>query len=205
MFKVAQKQNGSALVVVIIILVVAVVGALGFVVWNNYFVPKKSEATESTASNQGETKNTPAVATQTYDTGSYSFQYPKDGWVLIEEQFGTDPTKVPYVKTANWAQAGPGLAAGGEVSVSVTTATQTLAQMKDNAANNNGGGKDLVDTQVGGVAAFSYDSGYEGWHYFTIFINKGLVYQITYRYGENDQPETYIDGYKEIVSSFTFK
>jgi hypothetical protein len=37
MIKNYQKQSGSALVVVIVIAVVAILGALGYVIWNNFF------------------------------------------------------------------------------------------------------------------------------------------------------------------------
>lgn len=58
-----QSQTGSAHVVVTGVLVVALLGALGFIFWQN-FVAKKSVATTTTASTQATTQSaaTPAAA-----------------------------------------------------------------------------------------------------------------------------------------------
>ena len=45
MIKNSQNQIGSAHIVIIVILVLAIIAALGYVVWNNYLVPKDNQPT----------------------------------------------------------------------------------------------------------------------------------------------------------------
>ena len=45
----SRKQEGSALVVVIVIIAVAVLGTLGYVVWNNFIAPKNAPSEEQKA------------------------------------------------------------------------------------------------------------------------------------------------------------
>ena len=206
MIKHSQKQTGSTLIIVVIILAVAIVAGLGFVFWNKY-ASKPAETAQTTVPTEGQEQAEAVETTQTYQNSTYAFRYPKDGWVASEVQNGTgdDVETSTTVRTANWAQQGPVLGAGADVSIYSTAARQTLAEMKSGAITNSGGGKDVVDTQVAGLPAFSYNSTYEGVHYFTVFIKDNLVYTIVYRYAEDGQPDTYIAGYNEVVSSLSFK
>jgi hypothetical protein len=59
MVKNSSSQNGSAFVVIIIILVVAIVGALGFVVWQNYI--KQDNVMQSSKTDQSKEPNSIVV------------------------------------------------------------------------------------------------------------------------------------------------
>jgi cytoskeletal protein RodZ len=61
-----QNQNGSAFVVVIIILVVAIIGALGFVVWQNYLQPKANPG-----SSQADTNKSNGTSPESQQTNKY--------------------------------------------------------------------------------------------------------------------------------------
>jgi hypothetical protein len=86
MVKQSQRQTGSAHIVIIVILVLVILGALGFVYWQN-FIRKDSvvEPMKTPSSSQATTKS---VTYKTYTTDVYnvSFQYPDD-WTL------SDPVK----------------------------------------------------------------------------------------------------------------
>jgi nitrate reductase NapE component len=48
----SRKQQGNALVVVVIILTVAIIGALGYVVWNNFIAQKVNQSTPETSQSE---------------------------------------------------------------------------------------------------------------------------------------------------------
>ncbi|MGV9001337.1 MAG: hypothetical protein ACOH18_00050 [Candidatus Saccharimonadaceae bacterium] len=84
MIKHSQKQNGSTLVVVIIILVVAVIGALGFIFWQNFI---KNTPDTSVVSGTSDTASAdPYKDWNTYESANnkYSIKYPKD-WIALKD------------------------------------------------------------------------------------------------------------------------
>lgn len=63
-----QKQSGSVHLIITIILVLALLGALGFIFWQNFINKKDSTSTTATASSQAATNTAPAsAATPTND------------------------------------------------------------------------------------------------------------------------------------------
>jgi len=82
MIKNPQTQQGSAHVVIIVILVVALIGALGFVFWQNFI--KKDEVTQSTQS-QTSTQQDVSPATKEFKSQEHNitFSYPGD-WSVVE-------------------------------------------------------------------------------------------------------------------------
>lgn len=89
MIKTSRNQDGSALVVTVIILVIALIGALGFVIWNN--------VTSKEAVNTQETSNTTNKVDvyegwNTYESNEnrYSIKYPKD-WIALKETVQDGP------------------------------------------------------------------------------------------------------------------
>ncbi len=96
MIKNSHNQNGSAHVVIIIILVVALIGALGFIFWQNFF---KNDATSTTSVATEEVEVAPETNEYagwgTYESvrDGYSIKYPQN-WVVIKE---TDQDG-PYIR-----------------------------------------------------------------------------------------------------------
>lgn len=79
------SQKGSAHVIIVVILVVALLGALGFVFWQN-FIQKDTETKPVTQSNTH--KDVPKQVTyKTYQTDKHpiSFKYP-DSWTVKNEK-----------------------------------------------------------------------------------------------------------------------
>jgi len=185
----SQKQTRSVLAVGGVVIVIALAGTLGFALLGRDTTQKASETTQPISDQS-----------QVYETSTYSFQPPKDGWALSETKYdtGSNDGIVPTAKTTS------GVGIEAEVSVYVTATTQKLAELKNEIVTG-GDAQNVLDTEVGGVPAFSYISSFEGMRYHTVFIKGNFVYDIIYRYSDDAQRDKYIDGYNDIVSSFSFK
>jgi len=73
------KQSGSAHVIIIVVLVVALLGALGFVFYQNFIAKKPTETT--IAKQETESSATLPTARLTFNDVAYNFSYPTD-WVV---------------------------------------------------------------------------------------------------------------------------
>lgn len=210
MNKSLHRQSGSAHIVIIIILVVAILGALGFVFWQNFLQPKATpQVITSETSAQTQEKPSPAATDyESYSNAEYSFSYPKDGWTVKEaEDTGTDSGIItPTVYSGDYAQQGMTLDAGALVGVyaSVTTNTfdEEFTSIKESETTF--GLKDIKKTTINGETAITYNSGYEGPRYHTVFIKNGKVYDIVYQYASTKSASVHMDTYELITSSFKF-
>jgi len=203
-----NKQQGSAHVIVVVILVVALLGALGFIFWQNFLkkdeVAKQSETTKTTDVPKTEAEKEPA--TKTYEATAYSFEYPADGWVadLSTSDGSYGSVDAPTVKTLDYvANIGMGVDSGAYVAVYAGAPNSTLAEMKQNVIETFNA-TEVKDTTVDGVPALSYRNDYEGTRYVTYVIKNNTSYQIQYQYGGTD-PSVYRTGYDTVVKSFKFK
>lgn len=99
MIKNSQRQIGSAHLVIVITLVVALIGALGFIFWQN-FVKTETDTSESVTTKEiEESSETDKYADWgTYESvrDGYSIKYPKD-WIIIKE---TDQDG-PYIRNVD--------------------------------------------------------------------------------------------------------
>lgn len=85
-------QKGSAHVVIVIVLVAALLGALGFIFWQNFM--KEKPATDQTSTNKTET--TPKLLTASFNEGfkaNTSFSYPEN-WTLERSVTGSFPVNL---------------------------------------------------------------------------------------------------------------
>lgn len=84
MIKTSLNQKGSAHVVIIVILVVALIGALGFVFWQNFMKnDTASNADKSVDTSKNENKPKDDALTYRNDVIGIEFTYPKD-WIKVE-------------------------------------------------------------------------------------------------------------------------
>lgn len=91
--------KGSAHVIIVSILVVALIGALGFIFWQNFIVKKDSSNTSSTSNSQTahtETETEKSVASKTLSmtdvfSNGLSLNYPENWNVVHEPVQGTNP------------------------------------------------------------------------------------------------------------------
>jgi hypothetical protein len=98
--KTEHKQSGSAHVVIVVVLVVALLGALGFIFYQNFIAKKDasdSVATQPDSVTQAtsEVTTTTAVSKKEYCTAieKLCFNYPEDWSVSATQEIGTlDPT-----------------------------------------------------------------------------------------------------------------
>ena len=104
MIKNSQRQDGSALVVIIIIVVALLLGALGYVAWNNFFVPKNQigntdEKTDTTDYSQVN------VEYKTVKINDHTFRYPlnkNNEKVIIISDNSTPALQVSYGPIRNY-------------------------------------------------------------------------------------------------------
>jgi uncharacterized protein YpmB len=93
-----KKQTGNIQVIVLVVIAIAILGAVGFLFWKNFY-SKKPVAVSSAKTNTRvqENKQTPRVnqapgsyiGWQTYSSslGKYSLKYPQ-GWTYVEAKAG---------------------------------------------------------------------------------------------------------------------
>ena len=205
-----NKQQGSAHVIVAGVLAAGLLGALGFIFWQN-FVNKDEVVKQADTAKVAEEKPTEEkkADTKQYNGDAYSFEYPADGWLVVENRNDYDPTNPanPEVRTTDYSPSvGIGIDAGAKVSVYSHTHTygSSLEEDKQNTMRSLPSMENIKDTVVDGVPAYSYTSGYEGYRYITSVIRNGIYYQIVYQYAGDDQ-SVHRDGYDTVVESFKFK
>lgn len=84
-----NSQSGGAHLFIIIVLTIALIGLLGFVIWNNFISPKKTVVEKVTPVATVKKETTPISPTNSWKTyaneviGIASFKYPSD-WVAAE-------------------------------------------------------------------------------------------------------------------------
>ncbi len=81
-----QKQSGSAHLIITVILVVALLGALGFIFWQNFINKKDSTATTTTTTTTTATSTTPAATMPVNDNlviSQWGVTVPAKGFILI--------------------------------------------------------------------------------------------------------------------------
>ncbi|OYX42403.1 hypothetical protein B7Y94_03415, partial [Candidatus Saccharibacteria bacterium 32-49-12] len=95
-----RNQNGSIEVIAIVILVLALVGALGYIVWQKFYY-EKAPATEQVVSPDKDIDNESTVlpTVKEYANGELSFEYPSTGWVIDETRYGVDDPLTPELKS----------------------------------------------------------------------------------------------------------
>jgi len=101
----SQKQTGSALIVVVIIAVVVVIGALGFIFWQNHM--DKTANTPVAPNTTDSTTVDPYKDWATYEspTGKYKIKYPKD-WLALKETVQDGPYIRNFDPTSKQPQGG---------------------------------------------------------------------------------------------------
>lgn len=205
-----KTQKGSAHVVIVIVLVVALLGALGFIFWQNFVKPDEATKTEDSKTVKSVAGNdSPKDADLTaYQGVGYEFDYPSEDWIVKEIQYNYDnngPTTTE-VRTKDYKPAmGMGIDAGAVISINTLKNDErsTPEDAKQNAIMYTNA-TEVEDKTVAGSPAVSYFSAYEGERYVTSVFKDNLIYQITYQYA-GDGSFAYASAYDTIVESFRFK
>jgi len=162
MIKNSLRQKGSAHVVIIVILVLALIGALGFILWQNFI----KDSSRDTVVEQVETNNAQVETTQndnkTYDDSELTFEYPATGWNLVDT---SGPDDIARLETDNYTPSiGMGLDAG---------ASLLLYRTNQQEVPSFPGVKDVEEINVDGNKGFKYLVEYEGYRinaFFTVGI-----------------------------------
>ncbi len=204
-----NKQQGSAHVILVVLLVVSLLGALGFIFWQNFIrkdeLVKQAETVKATEQPKVEEKQ---HVTDQYVSDAYTFEYLADGWVVSEVPDESEMSGIPTpeVKTLNYAAAtGMGIDAGALVAVYATLSTSSWEEERQNRITNYPGGEDFKDVTLGGLPAISFSSGYEGDRYLVYTKKDDMSYTVVYRHADTIDQSVYRLGYDTIVESFKFK
>jgi hypothetical protein len=100
MLQYSQKQQGNALVVVVIILTVAIIGALGYVLYQN-FIPKGEQTNTTTNQTPNQQETVPLTKEFQSQVHNITFSYPIDWSVVEEVRSNTDEWYASTVKVLN--------------------------------------------------------------------------------------------------------
>src|SRR3990167_2960838 len=160
MLKNPHKHNKSAHVLITIILLI-VTGALGYVVWNNFFAPKKEQATPEVGhitKKDNENIEPAKLENQEYSNNELSFLYPSS-WSEVGVVDGAD--EIVRIKSNDYKQSiGMGLDDGAELTVNYTNQQEVP---------NFPGIKDIREIKVDGFKGYRYSIEYEGYHLKALF------------------------------------
>ena len=206
-----KTKRGDAHAIIIIVLVVVIIGLLGFVIWQNYLAPKDDEGKKDAAASKTDSasKSDPVEKkeTKTYDGLVVSFEYPVSGWRVDEVSYGEDTQRTPELKTEDYVQFGMGIKSGAIITVHVenrkTTTDDEYRKVYAEVYNQNADEPKVA--KVNGTPVITYNSGYEGMRYHSIFVQNGKVVDVVYRYHDDGQASEYMNVYDAVVSSLVIK
>lgn len=206
-----KAQKGSVHIIIVIVLVVALLGALGYIAWQNFSKEDTHQATaQMTETTKDADKNSTAKpdeqpAQSTYKNGAYTFNYLTDGWTLDEERFGDSAPLTPQLKTADYEQAAMGVDKGAIITVYAYDETTTIDKKYAEVSSKSSGyaAEDVQKKTLNGVQAVSYHSAYEGIRYHTVFVGNNKVYDVVYMYESGGNASTHMDAYDHVTASFT--
>ncbi|MFZ1301699.1 MAG: hypothetical protein WAQ27_03980 [Candidatus Microsaccharimonas sp.] len=102
-----RNQNGNALVVVVIILAIAIIGVLGFVLWQKLTTKEDPAQVQNTSSNTSQDEATKKYKTAQIDSTfpvGLSWTYPED-WTITSE--GNGPTEPSETTTQKFTLTSP--------------------------------------------------------------------------------------------------
>jgi amino acid transporter len=195
----SRQQGSTAHIIIAIVLVVLLLGALGFIFWQNFINNPNPSQTESTTDVETGNDDQP----NTYETAEYSFTHP-ESWTLVEETNVVDSSTYPSVQTADYAQTGMGLDAGAMVSVFISTTFghETVDEYAEEMQKLPSV-SDVHEITIDGIDAYQGRTDYEGLRWWTIAMKNGKVYNIQYDFAEGKEG-VYRSGYDMIVESFRF-
>lgn len=97
-----QSQSGSAHFIVIFILVIALLGALGFVFWQNFIQTKTTEnKTSSTSTSSTESSNEVVDNTKYFSIAQWDIKGVYDGQYKLEYQLKTNVDSLQYIQLSS--------------------------------------------------------------------------------------------------------
>jgi cytoskeletal protein RodZ len=195
-------QTGSVHTVLVIGLVVSLMGALGFIFWQNFIQAKPISSEAVTNPTQlDSTKqevSEPKKATETYDTKEFTFEYSSEGW---QKQEKDNPNELARIETTDFKPSiGMGLESGAQLAVS-TTAQQEVPMLA--------GVTNVEEIRISGLKGYRYQIEYEGFRLQAIFTDTRSTdaaknYSITMETVESATPEE-IEAFELVLSTLKVK
>ena len=166
-----NTQKGFAHAVLLIGLLIALIGALGFIFWQN-FIHKEPEESQTSVvgKNHPESKvenNTPVVSNNVFDSDQLSFDYPNE-WQEKKDQYSES---VARIESNDFERSvGMGLESGSDLVIEETTQKNP----PQGAGINN-----IEEIHVDGKKAYRYEIEYEGYRLQAIVPSSEVNYLVT--------------------------
>ncbi len=165
-----KKQHGFAHAVLIIGMAVALLGALGFIFWQNFIYQEPATQAEvikpNTTKNEAEDADT--NTNKTFSSNELSFEYPSN-WVEKKDQYNDYPARI---ETDDFERnVGMGLKTGAELIIDRTT--------EDIAPPQGMGVINAEEIQLPVGTGYKYEIRYEGYWLQAKFVSKGPKYIVT--------------------------
>lgn len=194
-------QNGFAHAFLIMGLVVALVGALGFVFWQNFIYQEPTKTELVTTTDTSKPAEASEATTSIFRGKGFSFEYPSEGW-KAGEMSKVDPSV--DVKSADYKENGYMDFTGAVVNVSVVASSLSVDQDIETTNKSSAGYSDFKKfTTDKGDKAYTYKMSYEGTRYGTSIFHGDRKYTVVYEHGSGSY-DTYAKGYDAIVSTLSF-
>lgn len=197
----SQYKKGNVLVVIIVVIAIAIVGLLGYIVWQNFFNKPATTAKETATSTE---QVEPEPATKTYDGSDYTTKY-FDTW-KVKDQTNPDGPTTTFTSPDYTPAMEVGAETGATVTISRTASTgDLLVYVKEFLTQVNKPEDGYFQLEVAGQVAYSYFYTSEGaTFYHTIFNYKGNNYLFVYQ-PAFQKAATYQSAFDSILSNFTLK
>lgn len=199
-----KSQSGSAHLIIIIVLALALIGTLGFVVWQNFI--NKNEASQQKSEKSGGTTTTKdtsfLVSVTNNNSKTVSFSYPSD-WNVAESFInGVSLKSSDFTSDSGNRSISNGSVlyiSGDPHNLTQTDSEANLLSYASGAANGEPDSKEFINVDGQKAIKFTF-SGTENNNSFleVIFIKDGVKYTLEQEYKINsDNP------YPELMSTVT--
>lgn len=195
----SQYKKGNVLVVIIVVIAVAIVGLLGYIVWQNFF--NKPADTKETAVSTEPVIQRPA--TKAYQGDGYTTAY-LDTWTLSEKK-NPDGPSITFTSPDYKAAMEVGAETGATVTINITPSTGDPVDYVKEFLPQVGKDPEAYGTiDVAGQTAYTFNYLAEGADFYHTILNyKGSNYLFVYQPAP-DQADTYRDGITAVLDNFKF-
>lgn len=203
-----KEQVGSAHVIVIFVLIIALLGALGFVFYQNFIKEQSNSKTDDHSVVKTD-------QTKVYSDDSFSFNYPSDGWAIMSgiDEVGGPGSGDRYISMTTdilvdgGSYTGP--TTGANISIHDTTSQYSgntwSWQEGLESSEKKGVITNLTHPTVDGQTAYQYDFHYEFKPYFdTVFEKDGHIYHVKLTAANGDFAP-YKTVYNNVIESLKIK
>jgi len=205
----SQKHSGAAHLIIVIVLVLGLVGSLGYIVWDkvinkeqdsSYIVQVDEDSSNDIQGSNNLVSNNDVEKEKTslnneYSGNFYSFEYPKTGWSLKEDNSKQSVT----ILTSDYKDGPMGVESGSSIDIGQLSFYDSAEQMISSYTAKGMISK-LENITVDGQKAYKFAC-YEFCSYKTIFDKADLSYEIQF----SDRTDDSMPVYELVLNTLSVK